>query len=119
MTSFKKFSSTGLNFCKFSSVESSSTKEDKFVDTFPNSLKVAEFFNIFSIVEFDFVPSFRLVKSSFKIVLAEVEEVELFTICSKFFESASFSTSFKTLLLFGNSIFNKLPFETNIMMSIT
>ena len=63
---FKKFSIIGLNFCKFSSCEIFLRSEVKLFETAPKSLKTVEFFKIFSIVVFDFVPFFKLSNKSFK-----------------------------------------------------
>ena len=109
---FKKLSIKGLNFCRFSSCEILSINLPKAFETEPISLKTVEFFRTFSIAVFDFVPFFKLSNNSFN---TSFTDVELFLIiCSKLLESASFRTSFKTLLSFGKSIFNNVLFETII-----
>ena len=76
----------------------------------PRSLNALVFFRIFSIVEFVLVPFFTSSKRFLSISFTDVDL--FFTISCKVFESASFSASFKTLLSFGKSIFNRLLLNT-------
>ena len=92
-------------------------KFKRLLDTFPNSLNIVEFLSIFSIVVVDFEPSFKFANSSFITSFAVVCNFgSCFTIVSKSFESASFSTLFKTLLLFANKIFNAVLSPINILI---